>query len=97
MYYPRPVGYEWLPAGLRSLVDVEPYEVNQVLYAKVRRPIPAVDPAGLWLLTIWGRTNTGRALVIGIRQVSRWDWQIISARPMTDAEEQAHQDWEEQR
>ena len=68
--------------------------MNQVLYSKVRRPIPAFGPDGHEVLTIWGRTVAGRGLIVAIRPLSRWNWQIIGARAMTEAEDDLHQAWE---
>ncbi len=88
------MGYEWLDVGLRSLHGIEPHEVLQVLSGKIRRPVPATGPDGHRLLTIWGRTEQGRPLIVGVRQLSRWDWQIISARTMTPSEVTEHEAWE---
>jgi hypothetical protein len=88
------VGYEWLDIGLRNLRDVEPYEVNQVLYGKTRRPVPGRGPDGVWVLTIWGRTNAARPLIVVIRPMGGFDWQIITARPMTDTQLAEFEEWE---
>jgi len=93
-YYPQRVGYEWLLVGLRDLRGIEPHEVMQVVVSKIRRPISAYGPDGHELLTIWGRTNAGKGLIVAVRQLSRWDWQIIGARVMTEAEDDVHQAWE---
>lgn len=89
---------EWLPDALDRLTgDVEPYEVSQVLNGRLRRPVP-VARHGVRLLTIWGRTRTGRPLVVvlRLRHGSRDAW-ILAARQMTAAEAQAHKAWEETR
>jgi hypothetical protein len=88
------VGYEWLTPGLRSLRGIEPYEVMQVLNSKLRRPVPATGPDGHRALTIWGRTATGRGLIVALRPLSQWDWQIITARAMSDDENAEHEAWE---
>ena len=80
--------------GLQSLRGIEPCEVLQVLSSKNRRPIPATGPDGHQVLTIWGRTAQGRGVIVAIRPLSHWDWQIISARAMTAAEASDHQVWE---
>lgn len=96
MYYLGQVGYEWLPAGLRDLRGIEPYEVMQVLNSKIRRPVTAYGPDGHEVLTIWGRTVAGRGLIVAIRPLpqTRWNSQIIGARAMTEAEDNVHQAWE---
>jgi hypothetical protein len=88
------VGYEWLPAGLTSLRGIQPFEVLQVLNSKTRRPIPATGPDGHQVLTIWGRPTAERGLIVAVRPLSRWDWQIISARRMTEQETALHEAWE---
>lgn len=45
-------------------------------------------------MTIWGCTMKGRPLIIGVRQLSHGDWQIIGAREMTAAEVATHEAWE---
>jgi len=81
MYYLRRVGYEWLPVGLSSLRGVEPFEVNQVLCSKIRRPIPPFGPDWHEVLTIWGRTVAGRGLIVAIQPLTQWNSQIIGALP----------------
>jgi hypothetical protein len=66
----------------------------QVLNSKIRRPVPGYGPHGHELLTIWGRTAAGRGLIVAIRQLSQWDWQILGARAMTETEDGTHQAWE---
>ena len=84
--------------GLRSLVGIEPYEVRQVLEAKVRWPRPGVDPlTGLPVVTIWGRTLAGRPLIVGVYHVSGFTWKIISAREMIGDELAQFTRWEETR
>jgi hypothetical protein len=90
------VGYEWLDAGLRSLRDLEPYEVMQVIFSERRRPIPATNPDGRRVLTIWGRTAAGRPVIVMIRPLpgSQWDWQILGADAMTKEQIALHEAWE---
>jgi hypothetical protein len=45
-------------------------------------------------MTIWGRTAGGKGVIVAIRQLSQWDWQIITARVMTVDEGSEHQAWE---
>ena len=90
--------YEWEEWGLRALIGIEPYEVRQVLDSKVRWPRPGVDPlTGLPVLTIWGRTNAGRPLIVGVHHVSGFTWKIIGAREMTGDELTQFARWEETR
>jgi hypothetical protein len=69
----------------------------QVLTSKVRRPVPATGPDGHQVLSIWGRTTQGRALIVVVRPLSQWDWQIIGARAMTEQEITTHEAWEARR
>jgi hypothetical protein len=88
------VGFEWLEAGLEALRGIEPYEVVQVLSSKRRWPRPATGPDGHPVLTIWGRTEAGRPLVVVTRQLSQWDWQIIGARTLTAQETADFEAWD---
>lgn len=45
-------------------------------------------------MTIWGRTNAARPLIVVIRPMGGFDWQIITARPMTDAQLAEFEAWE---
>lgn len=89
------MGYEWLIEGLQALRDVEPHEVTQVLAADRRMPL-AAESAGVRILTIGGRTHTGRALIIGLRLLGNHDQQIIGARPMTPEELTRFEKWEKE-
>jgi hypothetical protein len=88
------VSYEWLVAGLLALHDIEPYEVLQVLATKSRWPRLATGPDGHRLLTIWGRTGAGRPLIVAVRRLDQWDWQILGARSMTTQELTKFEEWE---
>jgi hypothetical protein len=91
------VGYKWLPGRFAVLVDVEPYEVTQVLDGPGRRlPRRATGPNGLPVLGILGRTTTGRGLVVFVRHDGGLDWTIVGARPMTSAEGVEYEKWEAQ-
>ena len=46
------------------------------------------------MLTVWGRTEAGRPLVIAVRQVDDWEWQILGARDVRPAEAAMFEDWE---
>jgi hypothetical protein len=88
------VGFEWLQPGLDALRGIEPQEVMQVLGGKRRWPRPATGPDGHRVTTIWGRTDGGRALIVAIRRLTQWDWQIIGARAMTLGERTEFEAWE---
>ncbi|HET8658693.1 MAG TPA: hypothetical protein VFM55_06810 [Micromonosporaceae bacterium] len=89
--------YEWEGWALRALVGIEPYEVRQALEAKHRWPRPGHGPSGAQVLTIWGRTWVGRALVVAVYHVSGFTWKIVGARDMTDAEQVEFGRWEDTR
>lgn len=82
---------------MRALVGIEPYEVRQVLEAKYRWPRLGADPAGSRVLTLWGRTRAGRALIVAVYQVGGFTWKIIGAREMTGEELAEFVRWEETR
>jgi hypothetical protein len=89
------VPYEWDEWAINALVGIEPYEVRQVLEADKRWPRPAVGPAGLRVLTIWGRTRAGRALIVAVHHSSGHTWKIIGAREMRTEELTEFAKWEE--
>jgi hypothetical protein len=91
------VGYTWLPGRFAILVDVEPYEVMQVLDGPARRwPRRVTGPRGLAMLAILGRTAAGRGLVVYVRHHQGLDWTIVGARATTAAELAAYDTWEAQ-
>jgi hypothetical protein len=83
-----------LAATLAALTGIEPYEVLQVLHADRRWPRPAAGPAGVQVLTVWGRTGSGRRLIVVLRPASRLDWWIVGAREMYPAEVADYDRWE---
>ncbi|BBH71017.1 hypothetical protein ACTI_77020 [Actinoplanes sp. OR16] len=87
------MGYEWLTAALAALRDVETWEVTQVLSAKLRLPM-AAESAGVHFLTISGRTESGRPLVVAVRLLGGHQQQIIGAREMTPDELARFEAWE---
>jgi hypothetical protein len=89
------VGYEWLAVALEGLDGIEPHEVTQVLNpGHPRWPRPAVSDTGIRVLSVWGRTSAGRALIVAVRHIEGLDWLIVGARDMTDKEEDQFQEWE---
>lgn len=89
--------YEWDEWAINALAGVEPYEVRQVLEADRRWPRPAVAPAGLRVLTVWGRTRAGRGLIVAVYHSSGHIWKIIGAREMSTDELAEFAKWEERR
>ena len=86
--------YEWLGPALESLSGIEPGEVNQVLAAARRWPRPALGENNLSVLTIWGRTRSGRPLIVAVRHQAGWGWLIVGARTMTSKELTRFETWE---
>ena len=82
---------------MRALLGIEPHEVRQVLEAKRRWPRPARSNTGAQVTTIWGRTETGRALIVAVYSVSGFTSKIIGSREMTSAEEAEFSQWEDTR
>jgi hypothetical protein len=81
------VGYEWLKWALEQLDGIEPHEVTQVLTSSRRWPRSAISSvSGIRVLTIWGRTRTGRPLIVAVRQVGQWDLQIVGVRDLNHGE-----------
>jgi hypothetical protein len=91
------VPYEWEDWALLALAGIEPYEVRQVLEAKQRWPRPAHNQAGLQVLTIWGRTLSGRSLIVAVYHQAELTWKIIGARDMTPSELAEFTQWEQTR
>lgn len=86
--------YEWEDWALAALVGIEPYEVRQALEAKRRWPRRATSASGMQVLTVWGRTLTGRPLIVAVYHVSGFTWKIIGARDMTGKELIEFSRWE---
>ncbi|MBO0854564.1 MAG: hypothetical protein J2P18_12455 [Nocardia sp.] len=93
------VVYNWTRWSLRGLRGIEPWEVMQVLTGQRRWPRRGRNATGASILTIWGRTTAGRALIVGVYQQTEdpWDWQIAGAREMTTDELAQFAQWEETR
>jgi hypothetical protein len=82
---------------LSALVGIEPYEVRQALEAKRRWPRPGTGPSGARVLTVWGRSLDGRALIVAVYHISGFTWKIVGARDMTDTELAEFTQWEQTR
>ena len=91
------VPFRWLPIALESLRGIEPYEVQQALAAPVRWPRLAYSEAGLPVLTIWARTDSGRGLIVAVRRNDPMDWDIIGVREMRRDEVLTFDEWEASR
>jgi hypothetical protein len=91
------VGYEWQAWALDALDGLEPHEVLQALGAGRRWPRWATGTHGMRVLTVWARTRTGRPLIVAVRQVDAWDWQILGAREMSGADLTEFEKWEAHR
>ncbi|GGK28172.1 hypothetical protein GCM10010124_21000 [Pilimelia terevasa] len=87
------MGYDWLPAALESLRGVQPHEVTQVLAAPRRMPVAAIS-GGVRIITVAGRTLTGRALIVAVRRIDDFDQLILGARELTPAETARFEQWE---
>jgi hypothetical protein len=89
------VGYEWVSTLLAALVGIEPYEIRQVLEEGDRWPRPAVSDVGVRLLAVWGRTRSGRPLVVVLRPTgTALDWLIVGAVDMTPDQVAEFEGWE---
>lgn len=88
------VGFEWPSWALYALVGIEPHEVMQVLQGARRWPRTGRGTGGLPVLTVWGRTSEGRALIVAVRQLEGWHWEIIGARDMRPGELTVFEKWE---
>jgi hypothetical protein len=81
-----------------AFAGIEPYEVRQVLESRRRWPRTATDAnTGLRVVTIWGRTTAGRALIVAVFRVDGLTWKIIGARELTTGEMDELAGWEETR
>lgn len=92
--------YRWLEIAFRALAlqGIEAYEVVQVLagVGGRRRVVPAFSREGLPVRSIWGRSATGRALIVVVRAAGGFDSVIIGAREMSDSERGEFETWESQ-
>jgi hypothetical protein len=88
------VPYEWDEWAMRGLAGIEEYEVRQVLEYRHRWPRPIKGHPGTRVLTIWGRTFTGRALVVAVYHHRDFIWKIVGARDLTSGELAELTKWE---
>jgi hypothetical protein len=88
------VGFRWHPTTLAKLSGIEPHEVIQALQSNRQWPKPAVGPGDMVVLTIWGRTRTGRRLIVVTYPDTGFDSWIVGARDMNPAEATEYDRWE---
>ena len=91
------MGWKWAPFFVLDWLGdrkLEPHEVMQVLNGARRWPRLGTDSIGMQPLTIWGRTSTGRALLVALRPLTGRDWEIIGARDLTPSELDELEAWE---
>jgi hypothetical protein len=91
------VPYEWDEWAMQGLAGIEEYEVRQVLEYRHRWPRPVKNHPGTRVLTVWGRTLAGRALVVAIHHHDGFVWKIIGARDLASTEVAELRKWEESR
>jgi hypothetical protein len=73
---------------------IEPYEVDQVLAYGKRWPRVGHGPFGA-VITVWGRTRAGRALMVAIwPEKGSLDSYITGARELTPGEDAELRRWE---
>jgi hypothetical protein len=90
------MGFKWSYWGLgrAEAAGIEPYEALDALQGSWPRPIRV---NGMPFLTFWGRTRSGRGLIIATRRDGPWDWQIVDLRQMTADEGSEYDKWKDQR
>ena len=90
--------FKWALGALEHLPEgIEPYEVMQVLSStRPRFPVPAWSQ-GVHALTIWGRTDSGRALVVACVQRDGLNYDVAGARELKSLERDLLEKWEEAR
>ncbi|MFE7745119.1 hypothetical protein [Nocardia sp. NPDC057455] len=85
--------YELPPWAESKLRGVTAEEVDQVLTARRRWPRPSTGgPVPVTLIA--GRTNTGRPLVVAVREVARFHSVVIAAGELTGEDLTAFEEWE---
>lgn len=89
------MGYRWIAAALAALAPgIEPAEVLQVLRSAHRLPVPG-SAAGVRVLAIFARTDTGRPLMVLVRPDREGlDHLIVGAREPTGEELAMLRRWE---
>jgi hypothetical protein len=96
LHYTGDVAFRWASGVLDWLAErgIEPYEVQQVLQYGKRWPRQGHTAQGA-VLTIWGRTRAGRALLVVLwPERDSLDKYIAGARELDAGEEAELQSWE---
>jgi hypothetical protein len=95
------VTYEWWIGSGRFFerAGVRRWEVMDVLYSSHRWPRAVTTPEGLPALTVWGRTDEGRPLVVLLRRLhpDLDTWQILLAAEMRPHQLTEYTAWEAER
>lgn len=89
------MGFEWPGWAFAHLIGIGPREVRQILEGARRWPRIA-DDGHVTVLSVWGRTGTGRPLIVATRQQDQWTWLIIGAREMRADELKMFEEWEQE-
>ncbi|WNJ59136.1 hypothetical protein [Nocardia seriolae] len=94
-YYRGVVEYVWSPTAKQFLqrFQVRTWEVMEVLYSSHRWPRPARTDQDLSVLTVWGRSDEGRPLVVMLPSPSA-RWEILMAVPMGPHQLTEYNAWE---
>lgn len=61
------MGFEWPDWAMAHLIGIETSEVRQILASTRRWPRWAAD-GSVAVLTLWGRTDAGRPLIVAARR-----------------------------
>ena len=78
------------------LYGVTRAEATQVLYSAGRRwPRPMLTKSGLAGLSVWGRTDAGRGVIVYLRLLESRDYQIVGAAEMGTDQLAEFTEWEE--
>lgn len=97
-YYSSDVPYDWNQKALANMPKgITPGDVYEVLTDnRLRRPVPGYFGA-LPVLTIWGRTGRGRAMIVALVPYSSRPrhWLIVGVDEMTEEEYAEFREWEE--
>ncbi|MDT5034733.1 MAG: hypothetical protein QOC94_4904 [Actinoplanes sp.] len=99
LHYTDEVAFRWASGVLDWLAErgIEPYEVQQILQYGKRWPRRGNTAQGA-VLTIWGRTLAGRALLVVLwPEQGSLDNYITGARELAAGEEAELQRWEASR
>ncbi|WP_369634507.1 hypothetical protein [Nocardia sp. JMUB6875] len=94
------MSYEWWYGAFAvlAMAGIERHEVLEIVYGQQRWPRRGVDPVtGLRVLSIWARTDGGRPLIVTLRPLGGFDYQIVAAHQMTSDQLEEFRQWEQTR